>query len=89
MNEYWSDVLNNHHAFLLDRKHEVFFLPGNKGGYIFSYDKGFLRLERAVSDIAAKRAIYINDYLYVIGNTKIIVLDEYNWEEVNSLEFLF
>jgi inhibitor of cysteine peptidase len=89
LNEYWSDVLNNHHAFLLDREHEVFFLPGNKGGYIFSYDKGFLRLERAVSDIMATRAIYINDYLYVIGTDKIIVLDEYNWEEINSLEILF
>ncbi|MEA3560689.1 MAG: beta-propeller domain-containing protein, partial [Candidatus Omnitrophota bacterium] len=39
LDEYWSDVLNTHHAFLLDAKHKIFFLPGHKGGYIFSYEK--------------------------------------------------
>ena len=87
LNEYWSDVLNTHHAFLLDKKHEIFFLPGSKGGYIFSYEEDFLKLTRAVSNINAKRAIYIDDYLYIIGEDKIIVLNEIGWEEVGRLSF--
>ncbi|MEM2121436.1 MAG: beta-propeller domain-containing protein [Candidatus Woesearchaeota archaeon] len=34
LSEYWSDILNTHRAFLIDRKHEIFFLPGSKGGYV-------------------------------------------------------
>jgi len=87
LNEYWSDVLNTHHAFLLDTKHEIFFLPGGKGGYIFSYQGNQLKLTRAVSDIRARRAIYLDDYLYIIGDDQITVLNELDWEEVNELEF--
>lgn len=87
LNEYWSDILNTHHAFLLDTKHEIFFLPGSGNGYIFSYKNNELELKRAVSNITAKRAIYINDYLYIIGDNKIVTLNETNWERVNELEF--
>lgn len=87
LDEYWSDILNTYHAFVLDEKHQIFFLPGGRGGYIFSYKGNKLELERAVSDISAKRAIYINDYLYIIGENKIVVLNELNWEKVNELEF--
>jgi len=87
LDEYWSDILDTHHAFLLDEKHEVFFLPGSKGGYIFSYMNDQLRLTKAVSGIIAKRAIYINDFLYIIGEDKIIVLNEMDWSDVNELEF--
>ena len=87
LDEYWSDILNTHHAFLLDKKHEIFFLPGSKGGYVFSYKDYQLKLTKAVSDIMARRALYINDYLYIIGDDKIIVLNEINWEKVNKIEF--
>lgn len=86
LDEYWSDILNTHHAFLLDSKHEIFFLPGSKGGYVFSYEGNGLKLARAVSGISARRAIYINDYLYIIGDDQITVLNEIDWEEVNELE---
>ncbi|AGK61266.1 Secreted protein containing C-terminal beta-propeller domain distantly related to WD-40 repeats [Archaeoglobus sulfaticallidus PM70-1] len=84
LDEWWTDVLNNHHAFLLDKKHEIFFLPGGKGGYIFSYKDDKLKMERAV-DMQAVRAIYINDFLYVIGD-KIVVIDERTWKDVNELD---
>jgi uncharacterized secreted protein with C-terminal beta-propeller domain len=87
MTEYWSDILNTHHAFLLDDKHEIFFLPGSKGGYVFSYENDGLELLKAVSDISARRAIYIEDYLYIIGDDEVVVLDENTWEQVNDLEF--
>lgn len=87
LDESWSDILNTHHAFLLDSKHQIFFLPGGRGGYVFSYKEDKLELKRVVSDIAAKRAVYINDYLYIIGENKLVVLDEINWEKINELEF--
>jgi len=86
LDEYWTDVSNTHHAFLMDKKHEVFFLPGGKGGYIFSYENNKLNLKKAVSDTQTKRALYINDYLYVIGENKITVLNEADWEKVKEME---
>lgn len=86
LDEYWTDVQNTHHAFLLDSDNGIFFMPGDKGGYIFSYGGNELKLVKAVSTPSAKRAIYINDYLYVIGDTEIVVLNEADWEEVNSLD---
>ncbi|MDP1845176.1 MAG: beta-propeller domain-containing protein [Candidatus Moranbacteria bacterium] len=86
LDEYYSEISATHHAFLLDKKHQVFFLPGSKGGYIFSYANNQLKLVKTVADIQAKRALYINDLLYVIGEDKIIVLDENNWERVGELE---
>ena len=87
LDEYWSEVANTHHAFLLDSKHSVFFLPGIDSGYIFSYKNDELKLKRVVSEIRARRAIYIDDYMYIIGDDKIVVLNESDWTEVNNLVF--
>lgn len=87
LNEYWSDVLNTHHAFLADEKYQVFFMPGgNQGGYVFSYKDNELTLQKAVSNIQAQRALYINDYLYVVGSDKIAVLNEKTWEKEKELD---
>ncbi len=83
LKEYWTDILHTHHAFLIDPKHEIFFLPGGNGGYVFSY-KGKLKLVKAI-DMSAVRALYIDDYLYVIGQ-KIVVLNEKTWEKVNEID---
>ncbi|MFB6076360.1 MAG: beta-propeller domain-containing protein, partial [Candidatus Aenigmatarchaeota archaeon] len=89
LDEYWSEVSNTHHAFLLDKKHKIFFLPGNKGGYIFSYTGDEIGLEKVVSTSQAKRAIYIDDYLYILSQEEVVVLDENNWKEVDDLELDF
>lgn len=86
LNEYWSDILDTHHAFLQDAKHEIFFLPGSTGGYIFSYENNKLQLTKALSEISAERAVYINDYLYIVGYDQLIVLDENTWERVGELK---
>lgn len=86
LDESWSDVLSTHHAFLLDKKHEIFFLPGGKGGYVFSYKNDNLKLTKAVGEISARRAIYIDDFLYIIGDNKITVLDETSWEKAGEVE---
>lgn len=85
LDENWTEAENNHHAFLLDPKNEIFFLPGSKGGYIFSYAGNRLELKKTVSGTAVKRAIYINDYLYIIGEEKITVIAEISEETVKEL----
>jgi len=87
LDESWSDILETHHAFLQDKKHQIFFLPTPRGGYIFSYQEDKLELKRVVSDILAKRAVYINDYLYIIGENKLVILDEFTWEKINEIEY--
>lgn len=86
LKEGWSEVLNNFHAFLLDDKHQIFFLPASNGGYIFSYKDDKLSLVKAISDFAVKRAVYLDDYFYVISENKIAVFDEINWNKVKELE---
>jgi uncharacterized secreted protein with C-terminal beta-propeller domain len=85
LKDSWTEVEGNHRAFLHDEKHGVFFIPGGQGGYVFSYRNDSLELKATVSGHQVKRAIYIDDYMYVIGETKITVLDEKTWKEVNTL----
>lgn len=87
LSEGWSEVLSNHRAFLRDEKHKIFFLPGGSGGYVFSYKDDKLSLLKTVSDFAVKRAAYFNDYLYIVGENKITVLNENNWEKVKELSY--
>jgi uncharacterized secreted protein with C-terminal beta-propeller domain len=87
LDEYWSDVLETHHAFLLDKKHEIFFLPGSRGGYIFSYSNQTLELKKVTPAYGARRAVYINDWLYILADSKVVVFNEFTWEKVNELEF--
>lgn len=85
LDEYWTDVSSTHHAFLQDKDHGIFFLPGGNNGYIFSYKGNKLNLEKAVSKIQAKRALYINDILYIVGSDKIVTVDEKTWERVGEM----
>jgi inhibitor of cysteine peptidase len=82
----WSEAENNHHAFLHDAEHKAFFIPGNDGGYIFSYAGGKIVLVKTVAGNNTKRAIYIGDNLYVIADTKITVVNEKTWTTVKEWE---
>jgi len=85
LNETWSEVLNNHHAFLLDEKYQMFFLPGSKGAYIFSFENNKISLVRTIEERQVKRALYIDDYLYVVSVGRIVVLDQRDWRTVKEL----
>ncbi len=87
LKEYWSEVLYNHHAFLIDKKHSIFFIPASKGGYVFSYKNNKLDLVHAVSQPGVKRAVYINDYLYILSNSNMIVLDENSMKRIKEVDF--
>lgn len=86
LNDFWSEVSNNHHAFLLDPQNQVFFLPGMNNGYVFSYSQDVLSMVKELTDIQAKRAVYINDYLYIVGSEKIVVFDESSWTQIKEMQ---
>lgn len=85
MDEYWSEALSNHHAFLKDEKHNLFFIPGSQGGYVMSYSGNNLSMLKAVSESGVERALYIKDALYVISPSKISVWDESSWNKIGEL----
>ena len=84
LDEYYSEAVDNHHAFLLDDKHKVFFLPGSKGGYVFTFKNSNLEMKKAISADGVRRALYINDYLYVISQNNIAVINENDWQKVQD-----
>ncbi|MFC5971786.1 beta-propeller domain-containing protein [Halomarina salina] len=78
----WSEAAHDHHAFLLDARKEVFFLPTETGGQVFDYS-----LDR-VAEIDVdnpRRAVYIGDHLYVAGS-ELVVVDERTWTETARIE---
>ena len=85
LDEYSSDAVGNHRAFLHDERHEVFFLPGSQAGYVFSYEDG-LELEKAVNVTRARRAAYINDYMYIASDYEVVALDENDWSRAGRVE---
>ncbi|MCS7131812.1 MAG: beta-propeller domain-containing protein [Hadesarchaea archaeon] len=86
LDEFWSDVLETHHAFLLDREHEVFFLPAGQWGYVFSYAGNEIKAVMKADVAGTRRAVYIEDFLYVLAAKGVIVFDEKTWEKINEIE---
>ncbi|MEF8774997.1 MAG: beta-propeller domain-containing protein [Haloarculaceae archaeon] len=82
----WSAIADTHHAFTIDRKHGVFFLPAGTEAYIVDYTDGDLAVERSIrTDGETLRARYVDDYLYVFGRSGITVLDETSWERETTV----
>ncbi len=86
LKDEWSEVENNHHAFMLDAKNKTFFIPGGKGGYFFNYANNDLKLAAIIAQNSVSRALYIDDYYYLVGNDEIKVIDLKTWKEVKQLD---
>jgi inhibitor of cysteine peptidase len=86
--EHWTEVEGNHNAFLHDPEHKVFFLPAEDGGYVLSYENDELTLTKTVSGYDVERAIYIDDYMYILSRDEIVVFDENSWEKIDELKML-
>ena len=86
LTEFWSEVADNHHAFLLDPQHKIVFIPAGNNAYIFSYSDRALTLLKAIPGLNSSRAVYINDYLYVLSPSTIAVYSETDWSLVGSLD---
>ena len=81
----WSAVAESHHAFLMDRRHGVFFLPAGEEAYVFDYTEG-LEVETTVkTEGRVHRTAYVGDYLYVFGDSSVTVVDERDWERTNEV----
>jgi uncharacterized secreted protein with C-terminal beta-propeller domain len=87
LKEGWSLISETHHAFLMDKENEIFFIPAGSSAYIFSYKNSKLNLIKVVTGTNVQRALYIDQYLYIIGDDRIIVLDEKSWEKIKELKF--
>lgn len=86
LDDYYSEISNSHHAFKIDRKHEIFFLPGSEGGHVFDYSQG-LEQVKEVDMRDVKRATYVNDNLYVFSDMNATVIDESTWKTVREIQF--
>lgn len=80
----WSEVEENHHAFLQDSEKEVFFLPVGNDGKIYSYANNTLTEIRTIENKGIKRAAYINDYFYLFGESLLQVYDQNSWEKIQE-----
>ncbi|MFB6310589.1 MAG: beta-propeller domain-containing protein [Salinirussus sp.] len=81
-----SAVSRTHHAFMIDRKHGVVFVPAGGVGQVLNYTNGTLERTKAVpTEGQAERARYVGDYLYVFGTQEIAVVDERDWSRQTSL----
>jgi uncharacterized secreted protein with C-terminal beta-propeller domain len=81
----WSEALYNHRAFLNDEANELFFIPAGDGAYFISYAGGSLEQLYYLSMYNTRRAVYINDVMYVISNSKVVSLNESSWELLDEL----
>ncbi len=91
LSEYWTSVSENYHAFLIDEKHKVFFIPAGKGGYVLSYNPGAgyaIELKATAAVENALRALYLDDYLYIVSMQKVVVLDENTWQKAGEIELV-
>jgi uncharacterized secreted protein with C-terminal beta-propeller domain len=82
----WSAVADSHHAFLMDRRHGVFFLPAGDRALVYNYTDG-LEVETTVAtEGRVHRTAYVGDYLYVFGDNSITVVDERDWDRADEVE---
>jgi len=86
LDEYWTDIDDNHQAFYLDAANNVFFVPAAKGGYIFGFTEDKLSLKSPVSGVTAVRAIGVKNYLILIGDERIVAVDESTLEKVSRVD---
>lgn len=87
LNEYWSEALYNHHAFLWDSEKEVLVLPAGNHAFVLEVTENGIKMlkDEVHKDYGVLRAIYINDYLYTFSNYEIHVIDQKTWKTVNTI----
>lgn len=87
LDEGFSAIDESHHAFMMDQRHGVFFLPAENKGFVVDYTGGKLEVVKEVrADAPVSRARYVDDYLYVFAGDEIIVLDQTTWEQTTTLD---
>ncbi len=85
LDEYWSEAMQNHHAFLADPAHDIFFIPGYQGGYAFSHEGNELSLAKAAKGDRIKRALFIDDVFYIVSEDAAYAYDIDTWGKKGEL----
>ena len=86
LEDRYSAVSSNHHAFMIDRRNEVFFLPASTGGYIYSYSDGLEQVKKV--DIQnPERAAYVDETMYVFSDYNATAVDMNDWSTVKEIQF--
>ncbi|MBW9220787.1 beta-propeller domain-containing protein, partial [Methanothermococcus sp. SCGC AD-155-M21] len=87
--EYWSHALYNPHAFLWDKDNRILVIPANNYGYVFKIDDNKITLKmNDKHKTRVLRSLYINNYLYILSNNEIHIINMDNWKIVNKIDLL-
>lgn len=85
LEDRYSAVSSNHHAFMIDRRNEVFFLPASTGGYVYSYSDGLKQVKKV--DIQnPERAAYVDETMYVFSDYNATAVDMKDWSTVKEIQ---
>ena len=86
----YSEALDNHHAFLIDREKNLIAFPADDQYVIYGYDtaKGFY--PQAALDLEEwswnTRGLYVDDMLYVVGDEAITVISLDGFKPVKTVD---
>ena len=86
----YSEALDNHHAFLIDREKNLIAFPADDQYVIYGYDtaKGFY--PQASLDLEGwswnTRGLYVDDMLYVVGDEAITVISLDGFKPVKTVD---
>ncbi len=90
LKEGWGQVLFDHHAFLWDEKHELLIIPAGNRYYLLRVrtdEKPYINAVKIVGfDSTAKRAAYMDDYVYLFSDDEMAAIDENSGEVVKRLQ---
>jgi uncharacterized secreted protein with C-terminal beta-propeller domain len=87
LDSYWSAIADSHHAFTIDRRHEVFVLPAGSSAKVVSYAGDELEVVKEVTTAEeVTRARYVENSLYIFAGSEVVVLDETDWERTTTLD---
>jgi uncharacterized secreted protein with C-terminal beta-propeller domain len=87
INDYWVDFEANAASFAYDAESGLLFIPGARGGHIFSRADGRLDFQKSVGSIAVQRAFFEGSNLYIAGDAGIEIFGGEDFAELNSVEF--
>jgi len=93
LDDYYSTALYNHKAILISPKKDIIAFPVENGYAIYGYsvESGFYR-RALITDLAGywfgdARGLYIDDFAYIVTNSRVSVLDMNGFKTVANIEF--
>ena len=87
LNDYWADFEANAAAFSHDAKNDLFFIPGARGGHIFSRAADQLSFLKTAGTINAERAFFEGRNLYLAGESGIEIFGGDDFAKISSVKF--